>query len=66
MGYVYGVKSNRADMDVFAKLTRMQIKYKEYKIELKVGDIVDLETGFLLPEQIKIILNTLPLDITYV
>jgi len=66
LGYVYGVKSNKADMDAFAELAKMQEKHKESKTDLKAGDIVDLETGFLLPEQIKMMLNTLPLDITYV
>jgi DUF438 domain-containing protein len=66
LGYVYDVQSNKADMDAFAELAQMQEKHKESQTDLKAGDIVDLETGFLLPEQIKIMLNTLPLDITYV
>jgi DUF438 domain-containing protein len=66
LGYVYDVKSNKADMDAFAELAKMQQKHKNNIQNLKTGDIVDLETGFLLPEQIKIMLNTLPLDITYV
>ncbi len=66
LGYVYDVKTDKADLDAFVEFAKMQSKHKENENNLKTGDIVDLETGFLLPEQIKIMLNTLPLDITYV
>ncbi|MCF6241993.1 MAG: PAS domain-containing protein [Bacteroidales bacterium] len=66
LGYVYDVQSNQADMDAFEELAKMQNKHDKATGNLKSGDIVDLETGYLLPEQLKIMLNTLPLDITYV
>ena len=63
-GYVYHVNSEKADMDAFKELAKMQPDEKAGKKTL--DNTIDLETGFLIPEQIKIMLNTLPLDITYV
>lgn len=64
LGSVYNLKAEKADIDAFKELAKMQ---QDDKIAESVGGTaVDLETGFLIPEQIKIMLNTLPLDITYV
>ena len=64
LGYVYDVKAEKADLDAFKELAKMQSD--EMSDKKTLDNTIDLETGFLIPEQIKIMLNTLPLDITYV
>lgn len=64
LGYVYDVMAEKADIDAFSELAKMQSDEKSDKKTM--DNTIDLETGFLIPEQIKIMLNTLPLDITYV
>ena len=64
IGYVYDVQANKADIEAFSNFAKMQSDKSEE--EKFLDGIIDLDTGFLIPEQIKIMLNTLPIDITYV
>ena len=64
IGYVYDVKADKTDIENFRQLAETEIDNNLNK--KKLDQLVDLATGMLIPEQIKIMLNTLPLDITYV
>ncbi|RLD75617.1 MAG: DUF438 domain-containing protein, partial [Bacteroidetes bacterium] len=64
IGYVYDVQADKKDIEAFKRYA--ETKSDKTESEKFLEGIVDLETGFLVPEQIKIMLNTLPIDITYV
>ncbi|RLD82699.1 MAG: hypothetical protein DRJ10_04760, partial [Bacteroidetes bacterium] len=64
IGYVYDIQVEKTDIEAFKQYA--EAKSDKNPSEKFLEGIVDLETGALIPEQIKIMLNTLPIDITYV
>ena len=64
IGYVYDIRVEKTDIEAFKQ--NAETKTDKNPGEKILEGIVGLETGALIPEQIKLMLNTLPIDITYV